>query len=218
MPLAFVRMVIVRVSTALRKSAALVVNSGALAIGTAATAVLGFAYWWLAARLFPPEAIGRASALLSVMGLVGLLGEAGLGTLLIGEIGRHRDRAPGLVGAAACVGAALALGLASLYVFVAPLVSSTGLIGGWIESIAFVLGCGLTVLNAVALQALVGNLNSTGRMIQQVLFSLSKLMLIAAAAAGGYASNAAILLTWVAGLLTSWIGYNLLTQAARGGS
>jgi hypothetical protein len=40
-------------------------------------------------------------------------------------------------------------------------------------------------------------------------------MLIAAAAAAGYASNATILLTWVVGLLTSWIGFDLLT---RGGA
>lgn len=52
-------------------------------------------------------------------------------------------------------------------------------------------------------------------MVHQVLFSMFKLMLIAAAAAAGYASNAAILLTWVAGLLASWIGVDLLT---RGGA
>jgi O-antigen/teichoic acid export membrane protein len=207
---------ILRVRQTLRKSATFVMNSGALAIGTIATAGLGFVYWWLAARLFPPEVIGKASALLSVMGLVGLLGEAGLGTLLIGEIVRHPGKEPGLVAAAASVGVALAVGLALLFVFgEAHLNSSTGLIDGWFEGVAFVLGCGLTVLSMVADQALVGNLRSTGRMVHQVLFSMFKLMLIAAAAVAGYASNSAILLTWVAGLLASWIGVDLLT---RGGA
>jgi hypothetical protein len=52
-------------------------------------------------------------------------------------------------------------------------------------------------------------------MIRQVLFSTFKLMLLAAAAAGGYTSNAALLLSWVAGLLASVIGVDLLT---RGGA
>ena len=39
--------------------------------------------------MFPPEVIGNASGLLSVMSLIALLGEAGLGTLLIGEIVRQ---------------------------------------------------------------------------------------------------------------------------------
>ena len=60
MPVALARMAVERVRGALQTSATLLVNSGALAIGTVATAVLGFVYWWLAARLFPPEAIGKA--------------------------------------------------------------------------------------------------------------------------------------------------------------
>ncbi|RWQ65631.1 oligosaccharide flippase family protein [Mesorhizobium sp.] len=216
MPVGVAGTAIVRVRRALQKNATLVTNSGALAIGTMAAAGLGLIYWLLAARLFPPEVIGKASALLSVMGLVGLLGEAGLGTLLMGEIVRHPGKERGLVAAAASVGVALAVGFALLFVFgEAYLNSSTGPIDGWFVGVAFVLGCCLTVLSAVVDQALVGNLRSTDRMIRQVLFSTFKLMLIAAAAAAGYYSNAAILLTWVASVLASWIGVDLLT---RGGA
>jgi O-antigen/teichoic acid export membrane protein len=207
------RTAIMHVPRTLQKSATLVTNSGALAIGTMTAAGLGFVYWWLAARMFPPEVIGNASALLSVMGFVGLLGEAGLGTLLTGEIVRHPGRGPGLVAAAASVGGPLAVCLALLFVVEqAQLISSSGPIDGWIEGGALVLGCGLTALSMLADQALVGNLHSTGRMIRQILFSIIKLMLIAAAAVAGYASNAAILMTWVAGLLASWIGLDLLTR------
>ncbi|MER8991404.1 hypothetical protein NKJ73_14820 [Mesorhizobium sp. M0074] len=216
MPIGLVGTAIIRVRRELQKSAALVLNSGAVAIGTIATAGLGFVYWWLAARLFPPEVIGKASALLSVMALVGLLGEAGLGTLLMGEIVRHPGKGRGLVAAAASVGVALAVGLALLFVFgEAYLNSSTGPIGGWFEGVTFVLGCCLTVLCAMVDLALVGNLRSTGRMIRQVLFSTFKLMLIAVAAAAGYTSNAALLLSWVASLVASCIGVDLLT---RGGA
>ncbi len=186
MPVELARTAIMRVRRALQKSAPLVMNSGALAIGTFATAGLGFVFWWLAARMFPPEVIGNAAALLSVMGFVGLLGEAGLGTLLIGEIVRHPGKEPGLVAAAVCIGVTLGLGLALLFVVAeAYLISSTGPIDGWFEAGAFVLGCGLTVFSIVADQALVGNLRTSGRMVRQVLFSTFKLMLIAAVAAGG---------------------------------
>jgi O-antigen/teichoic acid export membrane protein len=214
MPVDLARSAILRVRRALQKSATLVENSGALAIGTMAMAGLGFVYWWFTARLFAPEVIGQAAALLSVMGLVGILGEAGLGTLLMGEIARHQGKGPGLVAAAASVGVALGVGLALLFVFGARFIGSSGLINGWFEAVTFILGCGLTALSMVGDQALVANLRSTSRMIQQVLFSVFKLMLIAAAAAAGYASNTAILLSWVAGLLASWIGVDLLTRGS----
>ncbi|MDH2347392.1 hypothetical protein [Bradyrhizobium sp. SSUT77] len=186
-----------------------------MAIGTIAAAGLGFVYWWLAARMFPPEVIGNASGLLSVMGLIALLGEAGLGTLLIGEIVRHPGQESGLAGAAASVGVALALGLALLFVFGEAQLSSASPIDGWFAAGLFILGCGLTAFSFVLEQALAGSLRSGARMVRQVLFSTLKLMLIAAAATAGFASNAAILLTWVAGLLASWIVLDLLT---RGGA
>lgn len=203
-----------RVPRMLQKSATLMTNSGALAIGTVATAGLGFLYWWLAARMFPPEVIGNAFALLSVIGFLALLGEAGFGTLLVGELVRHPGRERGLAAAAACIAMTLALGLALLFVFgEAQLSDSTGPIDGWFEAGLFVLGCILTAFSVVLDQALVGRLRSGSRMVRQVLFSMFKLILIAAAATAGFASNTAILLTWVAGLLASWIGLDLLTRS-----
>lgn len=211
-----VALAMARVGGAMRKSATLIANSGALAVGTIATAALGFVYWWLAARLFPPEVIGRVSALLSVMGLVGVLGEAELGTLLIGETVRHRARAPGLTAAAAAVGVVLAVVLALLLVVAeANLISGRGPIDGWLEASLFVLGCGLTVFSMVGDQALVGNLNGAGRMTQQVMFSLFKLILIAATVLAGSTSDEAILMTWVTSLLASWIAFDLFS---RGGA
>src|SRR4051812_33069125 len=97
------RQAIVRVRAGSTQNFVLLKNSAAIAIGTGASAALGFFYWWLAARLLPPEVIGRSSALLSLMGLVGLIGEAGLGTLLTGELVRWPGRERGLITAAATV-------------------------------------------------------------------------------------------------------------------
>lgn len=212
MSVAAVKGAFLRLRQAIQESATLAMNSGALAIGTIATAGLGFVYWWLAARLFPPEAIGNASALLSVIGLIGLLGEAGLGTLLIGEIVRHPHKAPALVGAAAAIGVALTIGLSLSFIFGAHFIGSASLIDGWLAASVFVIGCGLTAFTMVVDQAFVGSLNSTIRMIQQVLFSVFKLMLIAAAAAASQTSSTMILLTWVAGILASWIAVDLITK------
>lgn len=213
--LALARTAIIRAPGILRKCAILVTNSGALAIGTIAMAGLGFVYWWLAARTFPPEVIGNASALLSMIGLVALLGEAGLGTLVIGEMVRHPGRESGLAAAAACVGGVIALGVALLFVFGEALFVPAGPIDDWLKAGLFVLSCIITVLSIVLDQALVGNLRSSGRMVRQVLFSAFKLMLVAGAAYVGFASSTAIVLTWVAGLLASWIALDLLT---RGGA
>jgi O-antigen/teichoic acid export membrane protein len=213
LPVALARTAVVRVRGALQTSATLIVNSGALAIGTVATAGLGFAYWWLAAQLFPPDAIGKASAILSVMALVGLLGDAGIGTLLMGEIVKHPGKAPGLVAAAVSVGLALGFGLALSFVFGADFLGSARLIEGWVVGVAFVLGCGFAVVSKVVDQALLGSLRGTSAMIRNVLFSAFKLALIVAAAAAGSAS--AIILTWVVAMLASWIGLDLLT---RGGA
>lgn len=212
MPLALARIAVKRVRNALRKSTTLVQNSGALAIGTIAAAALGFVYWWLAARLLPPEVIGEASAALAVMGLVGLLGEAGLGTLLMGEIVRHPGKAPGLLAATVSVAVPLAVVLAMLFIFGAHLASSTRLIEGWYESVAFLLCCGLTAFSILADTGFVGSLRSSGRMIRQVLFSVFKLALIAAAVAAGDTSNPMILMTWAAALLLSWIAVDVLTR------
>lgn len=216
MPIGLTRIAISRARRALQKSTTLVMNSGALAVGTVATAGLGFVYWWLAARLFPPDVIGIASAVLSVMGLLGMLGEAGLGTLLTGELVRHPGKEPGLVAAATFIGVTVSTGLALLFVFgETQLVGSRGLIDGWFEGMAFVLGCGLTAFSVLGDQAFVGTLRSSGKMIRQIMFATFKLVLIAAVAALGYLSTTAILLTWVIGLLASWLGVDWMT---RGGA
>lgn len=81
----------------------LLLNAASMVGTTVITAGLGFVYWWLAARQFPQEAVGFASALISAMSLLGTLGMVGMGTLLIGEF-------PGPARAAAATDSATAVG------------------------------------------------------------------------------------------------------------
>ena len=67
-------------------------NAGSLIGTTAVTSGLGFAFWWLAARMFSTEAVGLASAIISTMTLLGSASILGLGTLLIAELPKQRGK------------------------------------------------------------------------------------------------------------------------------
>jgi len=81
----------------------LVRNASSLFGTTTVTSLLGFVFWAVAARLAPASQVGATSAAVAGMQLTGTLATLGLGTLLVGEIGRrpaHRFR---LVGSALAV-------------------------------------------------------------------------------------------------------------------
>src|SRR5690348_13064049 len=102
----------------------MLVNAGALIGTTAVTSLLGFVYWWLAARRFPPDAVGIASASVSAMVLLGGFCVLGLGTLLITELPRQPDHAGSLISTALLV-VGVAGGIVGLaFALVASLVSS----------------------------------------------------------------------------------------------
>src|SRR5690349_6118295 len=101
-----------------------IVSVSAAQVGaTAVTSVLGFVFWWAAARFFAPEIVGFSAAATSAMMLLGTLAVSGLGTMLIKELPNHpRQTGPLILSSALLSGAlagALGLGLA----VVAPLFS-----------------------------------------------------------------------------------------------
>lgn len=212
---------IAHLSVASLRHAELVKNSGAIAIGTGAAAALGFVYWWLAARSFSPEAIGKASALLSLMGLAGILGEAGLGTLLTGEIIRRPGCQRGLIAAAALAALVLSLGASGLGLLLLSLAS--GALGGVnsspLSDLWLIVGSGLTGLCFIIDQAFVGMLQSTVRMLRQLLFSAGKLVFLAAVAmsvAMWSGDESTILMTWVAAQMVSLVVAELLARRYGG--
>ena len=82
---------------------AMLLNAGSLVGTTLMTSVLGFAYWWVAARLYAPGVVGLASALISTMTLLGTISMLGLGTLLTGELPRQPGKEWTLIDAALIV-------------------------------------------------------------------------------------------------------------------
>ena len=99
----------VRLSRSLRRESFgdILKNAGSLVGTQAITSAFGFLYWWFAARNFPPQAVGLASASVSAQLLLGTIGIMGFGTLLMGLLRRERDLAGNLIASAiAAVGSA----------------------------------------------------------------------------------------------------------------
>ena len=189
---------------ALRNHAILVENSSTIAIGNGIGAILGFVYWWLAAHWLSPEVTGTASGLLSLMGFIGLLGDAGLGTLLTGEILRRPGRERGLISAAMIVAFLLSLVVGAGIVIVSEqvfhLVTNQPLVNLWL-----ILGCAATGLSLVMDQAWLGMLESKLRAIRQLIFAILKL---------NFLVIAAILLSDIWTILGSWVTALLISVVA----
>jgi len=81
-----------RVRAALQGNRDLLRNAGSLAATTGLTSVLGFGFWFVAARHYTPAEIGYASSSTNAIMLLGTVGIFGLGTMLIGELPKRRER------------------------------------------------------------------------------------------------------------------------------
>jgi O-antigen/teichoic acid export membrane protein len=76
----------------LRGNSDLLRNAGSLAATTGLTSVFGFAFWFIAAKEYSPAEVGYGAAATNAMQLFGTIGMFGLGTMLIGELPRRRER------------------------------------------------------------------------------------------------------------------------------
>jgi O-antigen/teichoic acid export membrane protein len=76
----------------LQRNQELLRNAGSLAASTGLTSLFGFVFWIIAAREFSPTEVGYGSAATNALQLLGTVGMFGLGTMLIGELPRRRER------------------------------------------------------------------------------------------------------------------------------
>ena len=192
----------------------LLLNAGSMIGTTLVTAGLGFVYWWLAARQFPQEAVGVASALISAMSLLGSLGMVGLGTLLIGELARRPERSASLLTTGLLVSTLASAALGLLFALGAPLVSSefSDLRGGTGTLLLFCLGVALTGMTLVLDQALIGLLRGSLQLWRNTFFAVAKLVVLLALGLWASGSGSvAIYTTWTAGNLITLAGVLLLT-------
>jgi len=177
------------------------------------TSAIGFIYWWLAARRFPPQSVGLASASVSAMILLGTIGIMGFGTLLMGILRREPDQAGNLIASAlVAVGVAGSL-IGILFVWSTSWISSD--LEVWSANIwnALLFGAsvGLASIVLVVDQSLIGLLRGDLQLWRNTVFALAKLVIlwIIASWLSG-ASGVMIYGTWFAGNLISClflIGY-----------
>lgn len=158
-------------------------NTGSLVCTTLITSALGFVYWWSAAHLFSPEAVGLASAVISAMTLLATISLLGLGSLLIGELPRQPAKERSLVSTAMLLvgGAGGLTGI--VFAMLTPLVSKDlQTLKASPEAIAiFASGVSLTAVTLVLDQALIGLLRSKLQLLRNTLFAATKLVVLLAA-------------------------------------
>jgi O-antigen/teichoic acid export membrane protein len=183
-----------------------VFNASSLVATTIVNLALGFSYWWLAARQFPPEAVGFASATFSAMMMLGTIGLLGLGTLLIGELPRQRGNQLSLITTALVVAGMAGAGLGTLFTIVAPYISvDLQPLRASLGSIAlFASGVALVAVTGVLDQALIGLLRGGLQLWRNMLFSVVKLVaLLLAGVWWADGLGLTIYATWVVGSFIS---------------
>ncbi len=189
---------------------------------TVVTSGLGFAYWWIAARHYTPDAVGFASAAVSSMMLLGSICMLGLGTLLITELPRQPEKQISLIttgiSAVTLVGGVVGTGFA----LIAPSfsVEFTLLRSNTLNMLLFVTGVSFTAAASVLDQALIGILRGTIQFSRNAFFAIVKLLLLLAAGVLLSAKTGmTIYASWVMGIVLSFLGifgYTLLKKGWQG--
>jgi O-antigen/teichoic acid export membrane protein len=168
-----------RVAAALRASP--VLQGAAYMYGsTVTTSLLGFVFWFVAAKLLTPAAVGRASAALSASQLVATVGILGLGTLAIAELSGETAQVRRLL-SAACVVAGVASALVGLVTGVVLSHSSRHLapvLGGGVALASFTLLAGTSAAALVVDDASLGLLRGDIQLHRNTVFAAGKLLLL----------------------------------------
>jgi O-antigen/teichoic acid export membrane protein len=185
---------------------------------TVMTAGLGFAFWALAARVTTTEVVGRASAVISAMQLIGTFGTLGFHILLTAELPK-RDAADvkRLVVTSLAIAGGLAFVMAAGYAVVDHNVTKTS---EWIYSTPigtalFGVGTAITTVTVVLDGALVGVQQSGRQASRNLIFSLVKLIALPVAAFAVGLSPQAIFSAWLLGNLVSLLTVALRTKAPQ---
>jgi O-antigen/teichoic acid export membrane protein len=186
----------------------LISNSGSLIGAAIANSGLGFLYWWLAALSFEESVVGLASASVSAMVLLGSMAMLGLGTLLVGELPKHRGEEPALITTALAAITAAAVVFALIFAVGAALLTHDFdvLTANLLNTGMFVLGVILTAITLMLDQAFIGLLRGEVQFTRNMIASVVKVVLVFAI--GRWIADQTgmwIFSAWVLGMLVSMI-------------
>jgi O-antigen/teichoic acid export membrane protein len=195
-----------RLVRAYRANGALIPLAGSLFGTMVATSGLGFVFWWVAARLFPPRSLGIAGAAVSAMMLLSSIGLMGMGSVLIRDLPRHRGREPSLILSGLFVAGGVSAGLAVLFALISPLISADlgVLAAGPGPILLFAFGTAITAVGVVLDRALIGMLMAPAQLIRNTIMSIAKLAILPAAALFAF-SGLEIFAAWTVGTVLSML-------------
>ena len=91
-------------------------NASYLILANATSALLGFAFWITVARLYSPEDVGLASALIAAIGLLAVFSHLGLGMWLIRFLPHSGGSAKSMINTAFTIGALVSLLAAFIFI------------------------------------------------------------------------------------------------------
>jgi O-antigen/teichoic acid export membrane protein len=182
----------------------------ALILSTLATGVLGIAYWVVAARSYPPRALGEASAAISAMLMLSNFAQLNLFYGLTRFVPRAGRRTSALVGSAYLVSGATALLLATAFVLLAPVVAPgfTFLRSGWPAASAFVVAVAVWGVFALQDGVLTALRQAPWVPVENALFGVVKLVLLVAFAR--VFVDGGIFASWTIPVLLAIVPVNLL--------
>jgi O-antigen/teichoic acid export membrane protein len=190
----------------LRAHGDLFTNAGSLVAASAITSLLGFAYWWLAARIAPTEAVGQASAAVAAMTLIGTIGMFGMGTMLISELPKMAGRRWNLITTCLLVSGAVAT-VGGIGYVVAATLWVPGLrdaLGDHVATGLLIAGITLSAMTLVLDEALVGLLAGPLQLLRNTYFAVAKLAALGVIAFLPIAlTGGELLMTWIGGIVLS---------------
>jgi O-antigen/teichoic acid export membrane protein len=178
----------------------------------------GFAYWWVAARQFPPSSVGFASAAVSTMTLLGTLCMLGLGTLLIRELPRQPGHESSLISAALLLVAAAGAFIGVLFALSMPSFSSSllPLRANLFSTLIFAVGVSISTVNLVLDQVLLGLLWGGLQLWRNLLFAGAKLVLLTVVGLWfSHHSGLTIYVTWTLGDIFSLLALAVFVFSKR---
>ena len=177
-------------------------GSYALVASTVGTNVIGAAYWAVAARLYGPEAMGRAAALISALMLVATLSQLNLSSTLMRFLPQMGAMSAGrLIKFSYLASSLTALAGSVIFITVLPRVSSEWHFVGDSHFLAVLFVVSVVVWEVFTLQdaVLVGLRHAVVVPIENVFYSLVKLALLVAAVK--LLGSTDILFSWIAPLI-----------------
>ncbi|WP_066069523.1 lipopolysaccharide biosynthesis protein [Frankia sp. EI5c] len=186
-------------------------NGAALALSGLISALLGAGFWVAAAHTTPRAAVGEATALVSAMMALSMLGQLNLGPALAAFLPRAGHRRTALVAGGTAAAAGLSLVLGAGFVLAAPRVSdSFQTLERPLPAIGFVLAVAIWSVFALQDAALTGMRKAPWVPLKNAVYNTAKLGVLVAI--GGTA--AALLTAWVvpAAVAAVPVAYLLFTR------